>query len=102
MSSLIITQQQSEQQKQDDTLNTYFEYIPIKKPVFKNGKKLRAPVLVIDKRGIYPPFIKDTDNFLWCNYEGCNDFFPKPKSIYAHHSRKHNKQNNPNKIRKAI
>jgi uncharacterized C2H2 Zn-finger protein len=82
--------------------NERFEYIPITEPVFKNGKKLRSPCLVIDNRGLYPPFIKDADNFLYCNYDKCDNFFPTEKSVYAHHSRKHNKNNNPNQIRKLI
>jgi len=104
--------------------NDRFEYIPITEPVYKNGKKLRSPCLLLDKRGLYPPFIKDADNFLYCNYKveddddnkkendndkekekkkkGCDNFFPTPKSVYAHHSRKHNKHNNPNQIRKLI
>ena len=80
----------------------YFEYIPIKNTVVKNGKILKGAYLVIDKRGIYPPFIQDADNFLWCNYEDCNDFFPTKKSVYAHHSRVHNKESNPNMIRKTL
>lgn len=80
-------------------LITWLEQIPLKN-VFKNGKKLRGAILYKDKRGIYPDFIKDADNFFYCNIDGCSIFFANEKSVYQHYSSIHNKLENPNQIRK--
>lgn len=79
----------------------YLEQFPLEN-VFKNGKKLRGAILYHDKRGIYPDFIFDLDNFFYCSIDGCSVFFGNRKSVYAHHSMKHNKDDNPNQIKKRI
>lgn len=92
-------QQQSLSIAQRLNLITWLEQIPLKN-VFKNGKKLKGAILYKDKRGIYPDFIRDADNFFYCSIDGCSVFFANRKSVYQHYSSIHNKHDNPNQARK--
>lgn len=72
----------------------------------KKKYKDRRAGIYVDVRKVYPPFKIDKDLFFLCDYPNpenndrpCNLFFGAEKSIYAHYSRVHNKQNNPNRIR---
>lgn len=73
----------------------------------KKKYKDRRAGIYVDIRKVYPPFKIDRDLFFLCDFpnpenennEPCNQFFGAEKSIYAHYSRVHNKQNNPNRLR---
>ena len=72
----------------------------------KKKSKDRKAGFLVDSRKIYPPFKRDKDNFFMCDYTNpetgkpCNIFFGHEKSINAHYSRVHNKDNNPNRLRR--
>lgn len=72
----------------------------------KKKSKDRKAGFLVDSRKIYPPFKRDRDNFFLCDYinpqtgKPCNLFFGAEKSINAHYSRVHNKDNNPNRLRR--
>lgn len=72
----------------------------------KKKSKERKAGYFVDKRNLYPIFIKDADNFYFCDYinpsikKKCNVFFTTEKSINAHYSRVHNKDQNPNRLRR--
>jgi hypothetical protein len=72
----------------------------------KKKSKDRKAGFLVDTRKIYPPFKRDRDNFFLCDYPNpdtgkpCNLFFGAEKSINAHYSRVHNKDQNPNRLRR--
>lgn len=72
----------------------------------KKKAKDRKAGFLIDTRKIYPPFKRDKDNFFLCDYTNpetgkpCNLFFGHEKSINAHYSRVHNKDQNPNQLKR--
>lgn len=102
-------QKQNQKQQQDQKLEcelfVVFDKNTLALERKKKYKERRAGIFV-DTRKVYPPFKVDKDLFFLCDYPNpenqnkpCNLFFGADKSVYAHYSRVHNKQNNPNRIR---
>ena len=109
-SSLLLQRQQNQKQKQQQDQSLECEFVVFNKNTLalerKKKYKDRKAGIFVDVRKVYPAFKVDRDLFFLCDYPNpenedkpCNLFFGAEKSVYAHYSRVHNKQNNPNRIR---